>query len=77
MQTAQALRLAATVRRHTKGASVISIHAARSRKRLGAALPKSRSKRQGWIKPVLMALLVAGEWILIAADIISRVFFAC
>jgi hypothetical protein len=77
MQTAQALRLAATVRRHTKGASVIHLHAARSRTRLGAVSQKGRSKRRGWLKPLLMALLVAGEWLLIAADVFSRFYFAC
>jgi hypothetical protein len=79
MQTARAFRLVEAVpgrerpRARTRGDHSITPKPARS----GQTTRKPRRGSRGWLKPLIMAILIAGEWLLVIADVFTRFYLAC
>jgi hypothetical protein len=60
-------------RGHVRGGHAVALKAARS----GRTLRKARRDTRGWVRPLIMAILIAGEWLLVIADVFTRVYLAC
>jgi hypothetical protein len=38
--------------------------------------PRKRQRGRSWIKTLLVVCVIAAEWLLVAVDIVTRVYFA-
>ena len=85
MQTAHAFSLVETApgrdkrgagphdRLRGRGGHPVALKAAGS----GRTPRRARRGSRGWLKPLAIAILVVGEWLLLIADIFGRFYFAC
>ena len=83
MQTANALRLVEPIpfripvkrrvpTRSRPDARRLRVASGRARRRVG-----SKARAESWLKPVVMALIVVGEWLVLLADVFVRIYIPC
>jgi hypothetical protein len=77
MQTARVFRLIETTpaRARRGRAPTLRVVAATPPSCVRRAPRKRRRNSGGWIRSILMVFVVAAEWLIVAADILSRLYF--
>lgn len=78
MQTAHALRLVETGRRPVRRRAASRPRLERRHARGARTKPRcpapAKRDRGGWLKPLVMAIIVAGEWLVMAAQVFVQFY---